>query len=67
MPRRAIYETPTHVYTPDSFVQAFNSYQTHQLAVDGMGMSSKRLSVICSRLRARGYPVRKHKGGRPAL
>lgn len=64
MPQKSIYETDTRVFTPKDFVEEFNTYQTHQLAVDGMGIPSKRLSVICSRLRARGYPVRKHASGR---
>lgn len=47
------------VYVPRTFVAAFNEHSSIHAAAKGMAMEPKRLSVIASRLRRRGFEVRR--------
>lgn len=60
MPYPSIYHTSTRSFTPYEFVEEYNVYPSPAQAADAMGMTTRRLSVIATRLRKRGFTVRRH-------
>lgn len=61
MPQPSIYHSDDgRTFVPRTFVEAFNLHPTIHAAANAMAMDAKRLSVIASRLRRRGFDLRRH-------
>ncbi len=60
MPQPSEYHTDNgRVYIPATFVEEFNQHSTIHEAADAMAMGAKRISVIASRLRKRGFDLKR--------
>lgn len=61
MPQPSIYHTDDgRTFIPRTFVAEYNKYPSIHAAASAMAIDAKRLAVIGSRLRRRGFEVRRH-------
>ena len=67
MPQPSLYHGTEKTYTPQEFADEFRRHGCYDNAANALGMSKRRVSVILSRLRKRGYDLRLYKGGRKEL